>query len=154
QKAACALLAQVHQAAGDAGAAAQDAQRFSQLPEDRPVLSPYFAQETAQLLENKTGLSRAEEMILKGRLPDAVPILRQQTDKYPDWGRAWLNLGQVLIWGQNYAAAKLALRKAARLIPDSAQPHFYLGSALAEQGNHQEAAAAFRQALELQPDDA
>src|SRR5262245_13045868 len=43
QKAACLLLAQVHQAAGDAAVAAQDTQRLSQLPEDRPFPLPCFA---------------------------------------------------------------------------------------------------------------
>jgi tetratricopeptide (TPR) repeat protein len=154
QKAACALLAQVHQAAGDAAAAAQDAQRLSQLPEDPPVPPPYFAQETGRLLENKIALSRAEQMVLQGRLAEAAAILRQQTAKYPEWGRAWLTLGQVLIWGQKYAAAEQALEKATRLLPDSAQPRVYLGNALTEQGRHPEAATAFRQALDLQSGDA
>lgn len=152
QKAACALLAQVHRAKGDATAAAQDAQRLSQLPDDSPVLSPYFARETGQLLENKLALSHAEQMVLQGRLGEAAAILRQQTAKYPEWGRAWLKLGQVLIWRKKYPDAKLALEKASRLVPDSAQPYCYLGTALVEQGKHQEAAAAFRQATELRPD--
>jgi tetratricopeptide (TPR) repeat protein len=152
RKAACALLAQVHQAQGDAAAAAQDAQRLSQLPADSPVLSPYFARETGQLLENKIALFRAEQMVLKGRLGEAAAVLRQQTAKYPDWGRAWVKLGQILFWGQKYKEAKQALSKAARLLPDSAQPHCYLGNALVEQGKHPEAAAAFRQATDLQPD--
>jgi tetratricopeptide (TPR) repeat protein len=152
QKAACRLLAQVHQAAGDATAAAQDTQRLSQLPEDRPSPPPYFARETAQLLEDRTALSHAEQLVGQGRLADALAILQRLADRYPDWGRAWLNLGQVLMQGQNYAAAEPALRKAARLIPGLAKPHFYLGVALTERGRHQEAAAAFRQATELQPD--
>jgi tetratricopeptide (TPR) repeat protein len=152
QKAACLLLAQVHQAKGDAEAAAQDTQRLSQLPEDRPFPLPYFAQEMEQLRQDRTALSRAEQMANQGRLAEALAILQRLVSQYPDWGMAWLEIGQLLVRGQNYAAAEAALRKAARLLPSLAKPHYYLGVALTEQGKHQEAAAAFRQATELQPD--
>jgi tetratricopeptide (TPR) repeat protein len=154
QKAACVLLAQVHQAEGDAAAAAQDSQRLSQLPKDRPFPDPYFALGMEHLLKDRTALSRAEQLASRGRLAEALPILQGLALKYPDWGRAWVNLGQLLLRGHNYAAAEPALRKATRLIPDSAHAHFYLGVALMEQGRHQDAADAFRQATELQPDHA
>src|SRR5262249_53999283 len=83
QKAACQLLAQVHQAKGDAEAAAQDTQRLSQLPEDRSFPLPYFAREMAQLQE--TALSRAEQMVNQGRLAEALTILQRLASQYPDW---------------------------------------------------------------------
>jgi tetratricopeptide (TPR) repeat protein len=152
QKAACLLLAQVHQAAGDVTAAAQDAQRASQLPEDRLFPPPYFARETAQLREDRTALSRAEQLASQGQLVEALAILQRLASNYPDWGMAWLNIGQLFVRKGNHAAAEPALHKAARLLPSLAKPHFYLGVALTQQGKHQEAAAAFRQATELQPD--
>jgi tetratricopeptide (TPR) repeat protein len=152
QKAASLLLAQVHQAAGDATAAAQDTQRLSQLPDDRPFPPPYFARETEQLLEDRTALSQAQQLARQGQLKEALAILQRLARKYPDWGTAWLDIGQLLAMGQNYAAAEPALRKAARLVPSLAKPHFFLGVALGEQGKQKEAAAAFRQATELQPD--
>lgn len=152
QKAACLLLAQVHEAAGDAAAAAEDTQRLSQLPEDRSVPLPYFAQEIEQLREDRTALTRAEEMANQGQRVEALAILQQLVSQYPDWGMAWLDIGQLLGQGKNYAAAETALRTAARLVPSLAKPHHYLGVALAGEGKHQEAVAAFRQATELQPD--
>lgn len=152
QKAACLLLAQVHQAAGDAAAASEDTQRLSQLPEDRSVPLPYFAQEMEQLREDRTALSRAEQLAKQGRRAEALAILQRLVSRYPDWGMAWLDIGQLLSRGQNYVAAEAALRKAARLLPSLAKPHHYLGLALTEQGKHREGAAAFRQATELQPD--
>jgi tetratricopeptide (TPR) repeat protein len=152
QKAACRLLAQVHEAAGDTAAASQEIQRLSQLPEDRSVPLPYIAQEMDQLREGRNALSRAEQMANQGRRAEALAILQRLVSQYPDWGMAWLDLGQLLGRGKNYAAAEAALRKAARLLPRLAKPHHYLGVALAEQGKHPEAADAFRQATELQPD--
>jgi tetratricopeptide (TPR) repeat protein len=151
QKAACQLLVQVHQAAGDAAAASQDIQRLSQLPEDRPFLLPCFAEEIEQLRQDRTAYYRAEELANQGRRAEALAILQRLVSQYPDWGMAWLDIGQLLRWEKNYAAAEAALRKAARLLPNLAKPHHYLGVALTDQGKHQEAAAAFRQATELQP---
>jgi tetratricopeptide (TPR) repeat protein len=151
QKTACRLLAQVHQAAGDAAAASQDTQRLSQLPEDRPFLLPCFAEEIEQLRQDRTAYYRAEEMANQGRRAEALAILQRLVSQYPDWGMAWLDIGRLLEWEKNYAAAEAALRKAAHLLPSLAKPYYHLGVALTDQGKHQEAAAAFRQATELQP---
>jgi tetratricopeptide (TPR) repeat protein len=152
QKAACRLLAQVHQATGDAAAASQDTQRLNQLPEDRFFPLTCFAQEIEQLVQDRTALSRAEQMANHGRLAEALTILQRLVDQYPDWGMAWLDIGQLFERGQNHAAAETALRKATRLLPGLAKPHYCLGLVLTEQGKHREAVAAFRQATELQSD--
>lgn len=152
QRAACLLLAQIHKAKGDAAVAAEDTQRLSQLPEDRPFPLPCFAEEMEQLRQDGTALSRAERLANQGRLAEALAILQRLASQYPDWGMVWLDIGQLLARGKSYAAAEAALRKAARLLPSSAKPYYHLGVALTEQGKHQEADAAFRQATELQPD--
>jgi tetratricopeptide (TPR) repeat protein len=145
------LLAQVHRASGDAAAAAQDLQRSDQVPEDSPFPSPYFAQEMARLLEDRNAFTHAEELAGQGRLPEAVTIVQQLLTRYPEWGLAWLHMGQLLIQAHNPTAGERALRKAATLIPDSPRVHFFLGVALTEQGRNQEAAASFRRATELLP---
>ena len=151
RKASCRLLVQVLQASGDSAAASRKVQELDKLPEDRPFPPPYFARETKHLLEEKTALSHAEELTNQGRLSEATPILRQLSTKYPDWGPAWLYLGQVMIRVGDLAAAEQALRNAVRLYPGSAKPHFFLGVALTEQGRNEEAAASFRQATQMHP---
>jgi tetratricopeptide (TPR) repeat protein len=151
RKTACQLLAQVHQASGDAAAAAREVERAEQLPADVRFPLPYVAQEIERITDDKTALSRAEQLASRGRPEEALAILDRLAVKYPDWGPAWLHRGQLLLQTNRHAAAESALRNAARLVPRSPKPYFYLGAALAEQGRHREAVAAFDRATELQP---
>jgi tetratricopeptide (TPR) repeat protein len=151
RKAACLLLAQVHQVSGHQAAAERDAQQLAKLPEDKPYPSPYFAEEIKRLLEDKSAVHQAEELVNQGHRQEAIVILHQLATKYPDWGPVWLHLGELLVEAGRYPAAEPVLRHASELTADSAKPHFYLGVIMTEQGRHQAAAACFRRATELYP---
>jgi len=152
RKASHLLLAEIHQRRGDRAAADQESHRAADLPDDEVWPDP-FEEEVKQL---RTGrqvfLARADRLLRQGRVADAITLLQQTVQDYPDSGGGWLLLGRAYLSKNDLRAAEQALRTATRLASDSVEAPFYLGGVRFLLGDHREAAAYFRQALELKPD--
>ncbi len=153
RKASHALLAEIHHRLADKKAAADDLRQIARTPNDSLWPDPYY-QEVEEL---KTGsqalIDRAEALLGQKRVREAIALLEQRVQEYPDseWA-TWLWLGKAYIQEKNFRAAERPLREAARLAPQAVEAQYYLGGALLSQGKLRDAASCFRRATELKPD--
>jgi tetratricopeptide (TPR) repeat protein len=150
KKAARLLLTEVQQRLGKEPAA-EEIRQVAQLPEDPAWPDPFWE----DVLRLRTGLKahlyRAERWLRQGRSVEALALLQQCVQDYPDAYYAWLVLGRAYIRQRNDRAAEQALRTALKLAPDSAEVHFHLGIALFHQGHYRAAEEAFRSATQAKP---
>jgi tetratricopeptide (TPR) repeat protein len=152
QKAACQLLAQVHQQLGNP-ARAEEAQRLAAiLPEDQPWPDRLYDEVNDARTGKDAWMDRARALSRKGQLPEALALFEQTVRAYPDADDAWLQLGVVYLMQKNQPAAEQALRRATEAAPDSYENFFYLGNALVLRGNLAEGITCFRKTTELKPD--
>jgi tetratricopeptide (TPR) repeat protein len=151
RKAARLASAEVYQRRGDAGAAREALALANQLPPDRPWPDA-FTDEVGKLQTGRQVLlAEADRLLERHHAPEAIALLRQTVQDYPDADWAWLLLGRAHLEGHNPADAERALRRSAALSPGSAEAQFYLGLALFQQDNPRAAATCFRRATELRP---
>jgi protein O-GlcNAc transferase len=103
-------------------------------------------------LSATTLVALALPLAVKGRLQDAVSLLRRAVELHPRLVAAHCNLGVVHgALGQIYEAAA-SYRRALEIEPDLADTHYQLGNALLRGGLLDEAIASFRSALALTPE--
>jgi tetratricopeptide (TPR) repeat protein len=149
-----ALLAEIYERLCDRQAATQEFQQLADLPDD-PIWPDLFLTELEQLRVGKQAhLGKVKQLIGERRVQEAIALLRQTAQEYPDSERAWLALGQLLAEQRNFAAAEQALRAAVRLVPDSVEAYFLLGVSRYQQEDDGAAADCFRRAVALKPDHA
>jgi len=84
--------------------------------------------------------------------PEALPVLRRETELFPDHGEAHLEIAFAILDRGDPVDALGPSRAAARLLPESPWSHFALGRALLASGNVVEAVAELEQASRLGPD--
>lgn len=84
----------------------------------------------------------------------AAEVFQELTRREPEYGPAYLRLGEC--WKQLGEPDKAleALRAAVRIMPQQAETHRELGALLADQGKAKEALPSLRRAATLSPDDA
>ena len=152
RKAACTLLAEVHQRRGDRAAAERNQRLAAGLPSDPEPPDPLVEQLEYLRVGQQAQLSLASRLLQQERGAEAVALLGQLVRDYPASASAWLGLGRALIQQQRYRAAEQALGQAARLDAARVDVQFYLGVALFQQGRTREASAFFSRATELRPD--
>ena len=103
--------AEVHQRLGDAAAAERDLRAANDLPDDAPWPDP-LAQEAA---ERATGLlvrvAHANQLLMEDRVPEAVALLQEIVQDYPDAAHAWFLLGKGWMRENNLDGAEAALRR-------------------------------------------
>lgn len=125
------------------------------------LLDDEFVQEVAQLGVGKNHRrAAARNLLMEGRLREAVPLLRSLARDYPDDAPTQVLLAEVLLRGHDWRGAADAAEAALRLDALAAQAHFYLGVArfeLAQQPEamgirHDAAIEPLRRAVELKPD--
>jgi tetratricopeptide (TPR) repeat protein len=150
RKSAHTLLAQVYRRLNDLDAL-RKLGPVDALPDDLPWRDK-FVDEVARLrVGMEASLDRATRLLQQGRVDEAVALLRETAEQYPESGRGWLVLGQACIEVKDYAGAENALGNAVRRSPDSAEARFHLGVAHYMQDNPSEAARCFRRAVRLKP---
>jgi tetratricopeptide (TPR) repeat protein len=151
-KAAYLFLAEIHQRQGNPGAAEEARRQGVALPDD-PTWPDPFALEVAQLRTGKqAALERADKRLRQGQISEAVALLEDTVQDYPDSDWAWYLLGKAFNRRHDWPAAEQALRRAAQLTPESAEIQFHRGVALSQLQKLQEATACFRKATQLKPD--
>ncbi|HEY7314225.1 MAG TPA: tetratricopeptide repeat protein [Gemmataceae bacterium] len=125
----------------------------TEAPEDQLWPDP-FVEDVVQL---QCGLAvrlrQVGDLLAQRRYPQAVQLLDETVQRYPQSTTAWLHLGDT--WRQlgRPDRAEPAFREAVRIDPDSPDAWFRLGyiQALDRPG---EAADSFRRAIRLKPDHA
>ena len=133
-----ARLAAARAAVGQRGAIASDP----------PTVAPLDA------LSATTLVALARPLAIKGRLKDAVTLLRRAVQLDPGLTPAHSNLGLLhTALGQIHEAAE-SYRRALQIEPGRADTHHTLGNALLRGGRLDEAIASFRSAVALKPDHA
>jgi tetratricopeptide (TPR) repeat protein len=151
RKAARLLLAEIEHRQGNAAAAARELDRANALPDDAPWPDP-FRQEVGELHTGKQyTLAHADRLLKAGRTREALTVLRQATEDYPETDWVWLMLGRAYLDLKDPQAAEEPLRKAIGLSAEPADAQFYLGLALFFQQKYPEATESFGQATRLRP---
>ncbi len=152
RQAATILLAHIHERLGNRSAAEQTLRKAAELPKDA-AWPDSFQEEVDRLRVGKqVSLAAADHLIRQARYGDALGLLHQAVQDYPDSAWAWSMVGKAHLGNNDVPAAERALRKAAELGPDRYEVHFYLGVALLLQKKYPAAAHCLRKATELKPD--
>jgi tetratricopeptide (TPR) repeat protein len=151
RRAATLLLAEVHHRLGDREQADRERARADDLAEDPPWPDPLLQEVTNQVTGHLMSLSRANQLLQQDRVPEALLLLRQTLQDYPDSDRAWYLVGKGLLQQKNLAGAETALRQANRLSP-AVESQFELGVVLFLQERPADAAGYFRKVTEQKPD--
>jgi tetratricopeptide (TPR) repeat protein len=154
QKASHTLLAETEQRSKDEDAAARERAHAAELPDDPDWFDPFLDEISREKAGRDARLDYALRLLGQQRSAEAVDLLRQLINKYPDWDEVWLVYGRFLLEHQSFAAAEDALRMVVRRTPDSVRGHFFLGLALFQRGEHREAATHFRDVTRVKPDHA
>jgi tetratricopeptide (TPR) repeat protein len=87
----------------------------------------------------------------KVKLGDAEALLRRATALAPDFAKAWLVLGAVLLERNKYLEAIKAYEQTTRLEPDNAETWSGLGHAYSTSQYPEKSAAAYARSLQIQP---
>lgn len=149
---------------GDTEQAKKAAEQAQRLPPDadwpdpiREELLPYTVGRDALYLQ-------AERQFMMGNIPQAVSLLRQVIDQFPDESRAYFKLGMILAEAGDNRGAEEVLRAGLKIAPNMVQGHFFLAVALFNQAERagvtstagqeylRAAATAAHRAIELKPD--
>ncbi|HEV3009061.1 MAG TPA: tetratricopeptide repeat protein [Burkholderiales bacterium] len=91
------------------------------------------------------------ELAQRGRLKEAVVLLRRAVELEPSHAAAHHNLGSALRDRGERQAALAAYREAARLVPEFAEAHYGIGLMLIEERGYEEALASLLRAIALNP---
>jgi tetratricopeptide (TPR) repeat protein len=154
QRAACELMAEVHQQLGNAARAEEARRRAAELPADRNWPDA-FRDELAALRTGKANrLRQAEAHEREGQKAEALAMLVRIVRDYPDADDAWLALGKAFHERKMLSAAEDALRRACALAPTAHEYVNELGRVLISRDNRAEAMKCFRKALQLKPNSA
>jgi tetratricopeptide (TPR) repeat protein len=103
------------------------------------------------LLAQRKPLEEAWDLLIHGRRPDAVRLLRKLIADNPGDGEAHLMLGSVLEEDGARAEAIAELNEAARLLPKSVDAQYGLGEAYNKFGDHKAAREPLLKAVALDP---
>ena len=147
-----ALLAEVHSRLGNRDAAEAERQAAAALPSTFTWPDPYWQQVVALWTGAMASLERADDLQKKGKLEEAIQLLRDTTARYPDAILAQLTLGRYLLQSQRLAEAEAAFRRAVVIAPSSFEARYELAGALQAQQRVAEAAVELSAALALQPE--
>ena len=100
------LLAEVYAQLPDRKEKAGEEREFAAgLPDDPLWPDPYFDEAWALKVGKRARLERANSLRKAGQRREAIALLRQSLEIYPDWDVAALDLGLVLLETGQYSAA-------------------------------------------------
>jgi tetratricopeptide (TPR) repeat protein len=145
-------LAAVCERLGDKKSADKYTTEAARLPGDADWMDPFRA-EHLQLAKRKMDRYRAVEYLeAAGHFDQAVSILADLVQKYPNDYLPHLMMGRILPQMGKFQPAEEHLRTALQLAPDKIQVYYLLGLVLFERGLFEESAQFARKALALNPD--
>ncbi|HWJ33812.1 MAG TPA: tetratricopeptide repeat protein, partial [Steroidobacteraceae bacterium] len=90
-------------------------------------------------------------MIAQKRFADALVAARDMTQRFPEHGLGWKQLGALLWWKGFSDEAFVPMQNSVRLMPRDAEAHSNFGMALIHRKRVEDALKHFRRALEIDP---
>jgi tetratricopeptide (TPR) repeat protein len=153
-KAARSALAEVHARLGNAEAAEAQRRQEAERPADVPWPDPLLAEAERLQTGTQFRLGRADTLLARGQVDEAVEVLSQLVAAHPEVDEAHVKLGAAYIRLKRLDAAEAELREALRLRPDLPEAHFLLGGVVSMRRGPAEAEACYRKAVELKPSHA
>ena len=154
RKAARTLLAELSYRGNDKVEAERLLAEARGFPDDPPWPDPFAGELERLEVGRKKSLSVTMALMRTGRLTEAIRLLRETQQAYPESERVLLLLGTAHNMAKDWAEGEKVLREAAAKAPDAPRVQFNLGISLASQNRFQEAAVCFEKAGRLMPDDA
>ncbi len=145
------LLAELHQRRRETEAAAREARAAAALPDDLDRPDAYVDELYGRRVGVLALLSSAMKLSDQDRTDQALRLLNQAVQEYPNRDSVWLQYGRVLMKDGQLQAAEAALRRATDLNPDLVEAHFTLGVLFYKEQDYPAAAEAFRRAAEVRP---
>jgi tetratricopeptide (TPR) repeat protein len=138
---------------GETERARVEQQRAAELPPDRPWADPF--QERVQTLRRglRSRFAAVNHLVQAGRIGEAIEMLNQILEKYPNSVECWMRLGEVWHRLKKVDRALACFEQSVRLAPDLAEAWFRLGC-MQYLAQRPEAAASFRKAIGLKPNHA
>ncbi len=97
-------------------------------------------------------LACADAMLRADRIPEALAMARQMTERFPQSQEVWSMLARAHHRDGDVTAALLAYRRAVELSAGDPQPYTELGGILVESGQYAEAVAVLQRGLALRED--
>jgi tetratricopeptide (TPR) repeat protein len=146
-KQAHARLAALALADGDDALARSHQQRYAQQPADIPWPDPLLDEMHGYAVGRQSRFLQAEGLEARGRLPEAVALLRRIAADQPD-ARSYLALGRALGNLGAYGEAEPLLHAVVGREPDNVQAHHFLGTVLFLQGEQQAASGGSKERAE------
>jgi tetratricopeptide (TPR) repeat protein len=139
---------------GQPDKAREEQTQAAQAPEDQLWLDPFIE----DVMRLKCGLpmrlQRANDLFTQHRYSQAIELLEETVQRYPQSTAARLRLGEVYrILGRSEQAERM-FAEVVRLDPQSVDAWFRLGCMQAARGRPREAADSFRRTIALKPDHA
>ncbi len=152
RRAAHMFLAEVQQRQGDRSAAEEALRQARQLPDDAPWPDPLADPIRELVVGHLEVVTHAAALLQQGEAAQAIPLLRQAIEDYPESSWAKILLGRAWLRAGNLNKAEQILRSAVERAPEAVEAHFYLGVVLFERNEIEAALPFFRKAVELKPD--
>ncbi len=90
-------------------------------------------------------------MVKQGRFRDALPLSREMTERFPEYGAGWKMFAAMLWAAGTQEDAIAAMQTSVRLLPQDAEAHANLGTALNKMRRVDEAEKWLRHALQIDP---
>lgn len=156
RKAACAMLANVHDRLGDRVAAEAARSRLAKLPPDELRNDDPVHQVSQNEVGLRAMLARAQGLMDRERDSEMLRVVEDAVHRYPESFEAWDALSVACELAGNPAGAERAARKCIQLVPKNARAWLGLGKILIGQRRFQDAMEPLTKAIALNPrsDDA
>jgi predicted O-linked N-acetylglucosamine transferase (SPINDLY family) len=91
------------------------------------------------------------DLVKQGRFPEALPLARDMTERFPDYGVGWKIFAAMLWATERQEEALAAMRTSVRLLPQDAEAHNNFGTALNKMRRLDEAENWLLHALRIDP---
>ncbi len=153
-KHACSLRVRALEGLGDLEAARRLKEQLASLPPDPPWPDAIVAQLAVPTFGLRTRVLNAVQLARENNLDEALSLMQETVQKYPQSDLAWDRLGRVLVAMKRPGEAEYALRRSLEITPQSGDVWYFLGLVLQGQGKFDEALAALRQAMKEKSTDA
>jgi tetratricopeptide (TPR) repeat protein len=132
--------------------AREEQRQAAQAPEDQLWLDPYMEDVLNLRRGLSTRLQRAKDLLTHQRYQQAVQLLSETVQRYPQSAEARLLLGEVWRRSGRLEQAEQEFEDAVRIDSASVEGWFRLGCIQAARSQQAKAANSFRRAIRLKPD--
>ncbi len=154
RKAAHTFLAEVQQRRGDRAAAEKALREAQSLPNDEPWPDSLAEPIQMMIVGHLEVVTHASTLLQQNRADEAIPLLCQAVEDYPESSWARVLLGRAYLAIGNLDDAEAALRIAVERDPNSVEGQFYRGVVMSERKEFASAIPFFRTATRLKSDHA